>query len=86
MAWNLHEPEMDVFDFGYGKNDMSPFLDLVTYLKIAQEEDLLVILRPGPYICSEWDFGGMPRFNFYLFTVHQMFLSKTMSRSSQLAP
>ena len=39
---------------------MSIFLDLVTYIKIAQEEDLFVIFRPGPYICSEWDFGGLP--------------------------
>lgn len=41
---------------------MSPFLDLVKFMKIAKEEDLLVIFRPGPYICAEWDFGGLPRF------------------------
>ena len=50
VAWNLHEPQKDVFDFGDGDN-----------IKIAQEEDLFVIFRPGPYICSEWDFGGLPR-------------------------
>jgi len=60
VPWNLHEPEMGVYDFGQGNNDMSIFLDLVTYIKIAQEEDLFVIFRPGPYICSEWDFGGLP--------------------------
>lgn len=53
MPWNLHEPMPGVFDF-------SGMLDVVTYLKMAQEEGLKVILRPGPYICSEWDFGGLP--------------------------
>lgn len=62
MAWNLHEPQQNQFDFGKGNNDMSIFLDLVTFLQIAYEEDLLVLLRPGPYICSEWDFGGLPRY------------------------
>ena len=66
IPWNLHEPEKGVYDFGQGNNDMSPFLDLVTFIKIAQEEDLFVLFRPGPYICSEWDFGGLPRFeDFY---------------------
>ncbi|XP_042222809.1 beta-galactosidase-1-like protein 2 [Homarus americanus] len=41
---------------------MSPFLDVRSFVQMAQEEDLFVILRPGPYICSEWDFGGMPSF------------------------
>lgn len=61
IPWNLHEPEEDVFDFGGGTNDMSLFLDVVKYIKTAQEEDLLVLVRPSPYICAEWDFGGMPR-------------------------
>ncbi|PSN48316.1 Beta-galactosidase-1-like protein 3 [Blattella germanica] len=56
----MHEPEQDVYDFGDGGNDMSIFLDVVKYIKMAQEEDLLVLVRPSPYICSEWDFGGMP--------------------------
>nr|AIA09347.1 beta-galactosidase [Periplaneta americana] len=60
VPWNLHEPQQGVFDFGNGGNDMSEFLDIVTYLKTAQEEDLFVILRPSPYICAEWEFGGMP--------------------------
>jgi len=33
---------------------------LATFIKIAQMNDLLVILRPGPYICAEWDYGGFP--------------------------
>ncbi|XP_046473337.1 beta-galactosidase-1-like protein 2 [Neodiprion pinetum] len=60
VPWNLHEPLRDVFDFGDGDNDFSDFLDVVKFIKIAQEEDLFVIVRPGPYICAEWDFGGLP--------------------------
>lgn len=60
VPWNLHEPYDGIFDFGDGGEDMSPFLDIETFLKIAKEEDLLAILRPGPYICAEWEFGGLP--------------------------
>ncbi|PNF23705.1 hypothetical protein B7P43_G02480 [Cryptotermes secundus] len=60
IPWNLHEPERDKYDFGHGSSDMSLFLDVVKYIKTAQEEDLLVLVRPSPYICAEWDFGGMP--------------------------
>ncbi|XP_026273151.1 beta-galactosidase-1-like protein 2 isoform X2 [Frankliniella occidentalis] len=60
VPWNLHEPYDGVFDFGDGGEDMSPFLDIRTFLRIAKEEDLLAILRPGPYICAEWEFGGLP--------------------------
>lgn len=52
-CWNLHEPEEGVFDF-------SGMLDLEAYIEIAQELGLNVILRPGPYICAEWEFGGLP--------------------------
>ncbi len=60
VPWNLHEPQMDQFDFGNKSNDMSIFIDFRKYLHIAQEEDLLVLFRPGPFICGEWDFGGLP--------------------------
>ncbi|XP_046384129.1 beta-galactosidase-1-like protein 2 isoform X2 [Ischnura elegans] len=60
IPWNLHEPEKDVFDFGDGNRDFSMFLDVRKFIQLAQEEDLFVIIRPGPYICSEWDFGGLP--------------------------
>ncbi|KAL1506621.1 hypothetical protein ABEB36_005948 [Hypothenemus hampei] len=60
VSWNLHEPRPGTFDFGNGGTDMEDFLDIETFLKTAQEEDLLVILRPGPYICAEWEFGGFP--------------------------
>ncbi|HKU27039.1 MAG TPA: glycoside hydrolase family 35 protein [Candidatus Sulfotelmatobacter sp.] len=53
VFWNLHEPRPGEFDF-------SGNLDIAEYIRIAQQEGLWVILRPGPYICSEWDFGGFP--------------------------
>ena len=52
-CWNLHERKAGEFDF-------SGRLDLVKYIETAQKLGLNVILRPGPYICAEWDFGGMP--------------------------
>jgi beta-galactosidase len=53
VFWNLHEPEPGRFNFT-GQND------LATFLKIAKEEGLYVVLRPGPYVCAEWEFGGYP--------------------------
>ena len=53
VFWDLHEP-------GPGKFDFAGNLDVAAYVRAAQEEGLWVILRPGPYICSEWDFGGLP--------------------------
>jgi beta-galactosidase len=53
VFWNLHEPSPGHFDFS-GENDVAEFI------REAQQEGLFVILRPGPYICAEWDFGGYP--------------------------
>lgn len=53
VCWNLHERKEGEFDF-------SGRLDLVRYIEIAESLDLNVIVRPGPYICAEWDFGGLP--------------------------
>ena len=53
VAWNLHEPRPGVFDFTGG-------LDVAGYVRLAGELGLKVVLRPGPYICTEWDFGGLP--------------------------
>ena len=61
MPWNMHEPRRGEYDFGEGQNDFSAFLNVTAFVEMAMEEDLFVILRPGPYICSEWDFGGLPR-------------------------
>jgi beta-galactosidase len=53
VFWNLHEPQKGRFDFS-GNNDVAEFV------KIAKEEGLWVILRPSPYVCAEWEFGGYP--------------------------
>ena len=53
VCWNLHEPEKGVFDF-------SGMLDIVKFIETAQKLGLYAIVRPGPYICAEWDFGGFP--------------------------
>ncbi|MBQ8546215.1 MAG: beta-galactosidase [Clostridia bacterium] len=52
-AWNMHEKKIGEFDF-------SGNLDIREFVKIAQNEGLMVIVRPGPYICAEWEFGGLP--------------------------
>lgn len=53
VFWNWHEPEPGKWDFAGDK-------DLAKYIKTAGEEGLMVILRPGPYVCAEWEFGGYP--------------------------
>ncbi|PKN98886.1 MAG: beta-galactosidase [Chloroflexi bacterium HGW-Chloroflexi-4] len=53
VAWNLHEPKPGEFHFEGN-------LDIEAFIRAAAEHGLKVILRPGPYICSEWDFGGLP--------------------------
>lgn len=53
VCWNLHEPEKGRFDF-------SGMLDIERFLALSQELGLYAIVRPGPYICAEWDFGGLP--------------------------
>ncbi|MGP5638896.1 glycoside hydrolase family 35 protein [Brachybacterium tyrofermentans] len=53
VAWNVHQPAADVVDFD-GIADLGRFLD------IAGEEGLDAIVRPGPYICAEWENGGFP--------------------------
>ena len=54
VFWNTHELKQGQFDFASGNRNLAEFL------KIAQEEGLWVILRPGPYACAEWEFGGYP--------------------------
>ncbi|XP_018575329.1 beta-galactosidase-1-like protein 2 [Anoplophora glabripennis] len=60
VPWNLHEYQSGVYDFGNGGSEMEDFLHLEEFLKTAQEEDLFALVRPGPYICAEWEFGGLP--------------------------
>ncbi len=53
VFWNVHEPRPGVFDFS-GQNDVAE------YIREAQSAGLNVILRPGPYVCAEWELGGYP--------------------------
>jgi len=52
LAWNSHQPQEDGNTVGLE--------DVTDYLALAQEMGLNVVLRPGPYICAEWEFGGLP--------------------------
>ena len=53
VFWNFHERQPGVFDFEGQAN-------IAEFVRTAQEEGLFVLLRPGPYVCAEWDFGGFP--------------------------
>ncbi|HTY05659.1 MAG TPA: glycoside hydrolase family 35 protein [Gemmatimonadales bacterium] len=53
VFWNVHEPRPGVFDFA-GNADVAEFV------REAGQEGLWVVLRPGPYVCAEWEFGGYP--------------------------
>lgn len=53
VPWNLHEPKPGVFDF-------SGSIDLAAFLDEAASLGLYAIVRPSPFICAEWEFGGMP--------------------------
>ena len=51
--WNIHEQTPGKFDFT-GQNDIAEFC------RLAQKQGMYIILRPGPYVCSEWEMGGLP--------------------------
>ena len=53
IPWNLHEPKEGEFCFTEGQ-------DVGKFISLAQELGLYVIIRPSPYICAEWEFGGLP--------------------------
>ena len=53
VFWNIHEQQMGQFDFT-GNNDVAEFC------RLAQKNGLYVIVRPGPYVCAEWEMGGLP--------------------------
>lgn len=53
VFWNLHESSPGQFDFSGQK-------DIAAFIRTADEEGLHVIVRPGPYVCAEWDLGGYP--------------------------
>jgi len=51
--WNIHEQKEGEFDFK-GQNDIAAFC------RLAQKHGMYIMLRPGPYVCSEWEMGGLP--------------------------
>lgn len=53
IPWNMHEPMKGVFNF-------EGILDIERFIKTATELGLYIIIRPSPYICAEWEFGGLP--------------------------
>ena len=53
IFWNLHEQREGQFDFT-GQNDVAEFC------RLAQKHGMYVIVRPGPYVCAEWEMGGLP--------------------------
>ena len=53
VFWNVHEPTPGTYNF-------SGNADVAEFIREAQQEGLWVILRPGPYVCAEWEFGGYP--------------------------
>ncbi|MFA5330654.1 MAG: beta-galactosidase family protein [Prolixibacteraceae bacterium] len=56
IFWNYHETQPGVFDFETGNHNIAEFI------RIVQEEGLWLMLRPGPYVCAEWEFGGLPSY------------------------
>ena len=53
VFWNIHEQKEGVYDFS-GQNDVAEFC------RLAQKNGMYVIVRPGPYVCAEWEMGGLP--------------------------
>ena len=53
VFWNVNEPEK-------GCLILKAMHDIAAFVKMAQEEGLWVVLRPSPYVCAEWEFGGYP--------------------------
>lgn len=84
VPWNAHEPQKDQFDF-------SGMLDLAGFLQLCKNKGLRVMLRPSPYICSEWDFGGLPAWllsdkNMILRSSDTSFLAAVRSYYNYLIP
>ena len=84
VPWNFHEPHEGDFRFTGAQ-------DLERYIKLAQDEGLYVILRPSPYICAEWEFGGLPAWllaenDLRLRTADPIFLEKVKAYYEELIP
>ena len=54
MPWNFHAVEEGLYDFS------SPWRNLAKFIRLAGRYGFFVILRGGPYMCGEWEFGGFP--------------------------
>jgi beta-galactosidase len=54
VMWNYHEARPGTFDFHSENRDIEAFV------RLCQQEGMWVLLRPGPYVCAEWDLGGLP--------------------------
>jgi beta-galactosidase len=84
VPWNVHEPRPDEFNF-------EGMADIVKFIEIAHELGLMVIVRPGPYICSEWEFGGLPSWlladsNMRLRCYHKPYLKRVDKYFDALLP
>ena len=84
IAWNMHEKKEGKFNF-------SGIADVERFITLAGSVGLHVILRPSPYICSEWDFGGMPAWlladkNIQVRCSCPVFLDKVKNYYSKLIP
>ncbi|NOU74958.1 beta-galactosidase [Paenibacillus sp. LMG 31458] len=74
VPWNLHEPKEGQFNF-------EGIADIEQFIHLAGELGLHVIIRPSPYICAEWEFGGLPAWllkedNMRLRCAHRPYLNK----------
>jgi len=56
VMWNFHETSEGTFEFDTDEQDVEAFI------RLCQDEGMWVLLRPGPYICGEWDLGGLPAY------------------------
>jgi beta-galactosidase len=54
IFWNYHETSEGVYDFSTANHNIRKFIEII------QEEGMWLILRPGPYVCAEWELGGIP--------------------------
>lgn len=84
VCWNMHEKQKGKFDF-------SGILDLEKFLNLAKDLGLYAIVRPSPYICAEWDFGGLPYWllkdkNIKLRCFDQTYLSHVKDYYNELLP
>ena len=83
-AWNMHEPFEGEFCF-------EGMCNIEKFIIIAQKLGLKVIVRPGPYICAEWEFGGFPAWllkdnSMRLRCTYQPYLDKLRNYLNELLP